>query len=111
MNDRSWEELIDRIDEKYQVDKHYKSENKLEDNPKYSAKIEAIEFERDNIKFKIERVTSPAIVDKKTYYHKVGGANRVENIYDPTETTNKVQFFRQQPDGYWNEISPEELLS
>lgn len=111
MNDRAWGDLVDKLDELYQIDKSYKREEKLEDNKDLSRSIESIEFERDNRKFKVERTTSPAIVDKKTFYTKVGGANRVENIYDPTETTTRVAFFRQQPDGYWNEITPEELLS
>lgn len=111
MNDRAWEELIDKIDELYQIDRTGKRGEALEDNNKLKRLIESIEFERDNSKYKIERVTSPAIVDKKTYYSRVGGAHRLENIYDPKETTKKVLFFKAQPDGYWNEITPEELLS
>lgn len=111
MNDRAWEELIDKIDELYAVDQMGKREEKLDDDQKLKRSIESIEFERDNVKYKVERITSPAILEKKTYYHRVGGANRIENIYDPVETTKKVMFFKAQTDGSWNEIGPEELLS
>lgn len=110
MNDRAWEELVDLIDQKYDIDTSYQREEPLPDNKDLSRMVETIEFERDNQKFKIERVTSPAIIDKKTYYHKVGGAARVENVYDPEATTKRVAFYKKTTDDYWNEITPEELL-
>lgn len=111
MNDRAWGDLVDKLDELFTIDKSDKRKEKLEDNHQLTQTVESIEFERDNAKYKVERTTGPAIIDKKTFYTKVGGAHRVENIYDPEETTTRVNFFYQQPDGYWNEITPEELLS
>ncbi len=111
MNDRAWDELIDLVDTKYEIDKSDRRTEKLEDNAELSKTIEAIEFEKDNIKYKIERITSPAIVDKKTFYHRTGSADHMQYVYDPEETTTKVVFYKQQPDGYWNEIAPEELMS
>ncbi|MBA3678675.1 hypothetical protein H0W80_00515 [Candidatus Saccharibacteria bacterium] len=111
MNDRAWEELIDLIDTKYTIDDSNRLEEKLEDNPGFSKKIERIEFEKDNIKYRIDRVTSPAIVDKKTHYHHKGSADRIQFVYDPTETTSKIVFYQMLADGHFNEISPESMLS
>ena len=99
MNDRAWEELIDLIDNKYEVDVSDRREEALEDNKKLKQTIESIGFEKDNIKYKIERITSPRVVDKKTF------------VYEPEETSTKVYFYKQLPDGNYNEITPEELMA
>lgn len=111
MNDRAWDELVDLIDTKFTVDKNDRKTEKLEDNHELTRTIESIEFEKDNVKYKIERITSPQIVDKKTYYHRSGSADRLQYVYDPEETSSKMVFYKQLPDGYWNEIQPEDLLS
>lgn len=111
MNDRAWEELIDLIDNKYQVDVSDRREEVLEDNKKLKQTIESIGFEKDNIKYKIERITSPRVVDKKTFYSGQGTANRLQYVYDPEETSTKVYFYKQLPDGNYNEITPEELMA
>ena len=111
MSDKAWEELINLLDEKYTVDITNKFTEKLEDNPKFTKTIERIEFEKDNIKYRIDRVTSPLILDKKTHYSHRGSANHIEYIYDPDETSSKVVFYQQLADGHYNEISPEAMLS
>lgn len=111
MSDKAWEELTDLIDKKYQIDLNDRIVEKLEDNPNLQKTIERIEFEKDNIKYRIDRVESPAIIDRKTHYHHRGSANRVEYVYDPEETTTKVFFYQKLPSGSYNEISPESMLS
>jgi mRNA-degrading endonuclease RelE of RelBE toxin-antitoxin system len=109
MSDKAWEELIDLIDTKYQVDNTDRREEPLEDNKKLKKLTESIFFEKDNQKFKIDRVTSPRIIDKKTFYSGHNTANRIQYEYDPDEKSVKVLFFRQLPDGYWNELTPEDF--
>ena len=111
MYDRAWEELVELIDTKYEVDNSDRSEVPLEDDHKYKKIIESIFFEKDNTKFKIERVTSPRIVDKKTFYSGHASANQLKYVYDPVETSTKVFFYKQLPDGNYNEIAPEDLMS
>ncbi|MBI2797864.1 hypothetical protein HYX70_01015 [Candidatus Saccharibacteria bacterium] len=111
MTNRAWDELIDLIDEKYQIDNSNRKTEPLEDNKDLTRTVESIEFEKDNVKYKIERIAGPVIIDKKTFYHQTGSANRVQYVYDPEETSTKVVFYRGQPDGYWNEIQAEDLLS
>ena len=111
MSDKAWEELIDLIDNKYQVDTSDRREEPLEDNRKLKQVVETIGFEKDNVKYKIERITSPRIVDKKTFYSGQGTANRLQYVYDPEETSTKLVFYKQLPDGNFNEISPEDLMA
>jgi hypothetical protein len=111
MNDKAWEDLIDLIDSQYAIDKTERAELPLEDEPKLKKTVESIHFEKDNTKFKIERVTGPRVIDKKTFYSGQGVANHAKYIYDPSETSSKVLFYRQLPDGNFNEISPEDLMA
>lgn len=111
MSDKAWEELIDLIDTQYTIDASDRLTEKLEDDGKLTRSIERIEFEKDNVKYRIDRVTSPLIIDKKTHYHHAGSANRIEYVYDPEETSTKVIFYQRLVDGHYNEISPESMLS
>jgi len=111
MNDRAWGELVDLIDEQYAIDNSNRREESLEDDKKLKQTVESIEFEKDNIKYRIERITGPRIIDKKTFYSGHGSANRIQYVYDPEETSSRVVFYKQLADGHYNEISPEDLMS
>lgn len=111
MNDRGWEELIDLIDQKYTIDKHHRQTQPLDDQANLTKEVEMVEFEKDNQKFRIERTVAPAVVDQKTYYHRTGGATRVEKIYDDSQLSRKVIFYKKSLQGEWDEIKPEKLLS
>ena len=111
MSDKAWEDLVDLIDQKFTVDKTESAELPLEDEPKLKKTTQSIYFEKDNIKFKIERSVGPKIIDKKTFYSGQGVASHAKYIYDPGETSSKVVFYRQLPDGNFNEISPDKLMS
>lgn len=95
MSDKAWEELIDLIDTKYQVDASDRREEPLEDDHKLKQIVESISFEKNNVKFKIERITSPRVIDKKTFYSGQGTANRLQYVYDPEEISTKVLFYKQ----------------
>lgn len=110
MSDKAWDELINLIDEKYHIDSSDRLTEKLEDDGALTRTIERIEFEKDNVKYRIDRITGPLILDKKTHYHHRGSANRIEYVYDPEETSTKVVFYQQLADGHFNEISPESML-
>ncbi len=104
MNDAAWERLTDGIDIKLGINKHGQLKRPLEDRPEVEELIEFIEFERDGDKYKLERSTGPAIIDRKTHYsHRPGVASRVENIYDDSETAHKVTLFKLVG-GEWEEI-------
>ena len=111
MNDRAWGELVDLIDEQYAIDNSNRREESLEDDKKLKQTVESIQFEKDKIKYRIERITGPRIIDKKTFYSGHGSANRIQYVYDPEETSSRVVFYKQLADGHYNEISPEDLMS
>jgi hypothetical protein len=103
MNDGAWDKLIDAIDIKCGIDRHGKSERPLEDKPELTEQIQFIEFERDGSKYRLERITGPAIIDRKTHFtHRAGAANRIENIYDSEEKMHKIRLF-QEISGEWEE--------
>lgn len=111
MNDNAWDELVTLIEDKYPQAQVQRRTEPLEDSPHLNKTITSLLFERENTSYKIERVVSPRIIDKKTHYHHRGSADRVEYLYDPEEITNKVLFYRQTPSGEFTEITPEALLS
>lgn len=110
MSDKAWEDLVDLIDAKYTIDKSDRQELPLEDEPKLRKTVESIYFEKDNTKYRIERLVGPRILDKKTFYSGQGVANHAKYVYDPAETSSRVMFYRQLVDGNYNEITPEELM-
>lgn len=109
MSDRAWEELLDVIDQKYGILSHKNRAEKLDDNRDLEEKITEVVFERGNQEYKFTRIVKPRVIDKKTYYHRSGGAQRIENIYDPTETSSKVILYKKSA-GDWVEIAPEGIL-
>ncbi len=109
MSDRAWEELLDVIDQKYGILSHKVDKHALSDAHELEETVTCVVFERSGTEYKFERVTRPRVADKKTHYHRSGGAQRIENIYDPTETTSKVLLFRKEG-GTWLEIEPTGIL-
>ncbi len=109
MNDSAWERLTDAIDTKLGIDKHGRLERAIENRPDLTEKVQFIEFERDGTRFKLEHITGPAIVDRKTHYSaRPGAANRVEVIYDTHELAQRVEFFRDN-NGDWSKLDPSAL--
>lgn len=101
MNDSAWERLVDSIDIKTGVDRHGKSQRPLAERPELSEMVEFIEFESRGRQLKLERITGPAIIDRKTHYsHRPGVANRIETIYDPDETAARVQLLEKAGDDW-----------
>lgn len=110
MNDTGWDKIVDAIDTKFGIKEHGHYTEPLEDKPELEQKVRFICFDKGEQHYKLERVAHPAIIDRKTHYHKTaGGGVRYENIYDPTETSFKTKFYRQDSASEWQEIDPTEL--
>ena len=109
MNDSGWERLTDAIDVKLGISRHGRDVRPLEDRPDLSEKIEYIEFTNDGQQLRLERSTGPAVIDRKSHYsHRGGTANRMEYIYDPDETAQKVTLFRRQGED-WEAVDMNQL--
>lgn len=109
MNDSAWERLTDAIDVNLGIDRHGRDKLPLEDRPDLSQEVEYFEFERDGTRYRLERSTGPAIIDRKTHYsHRGGTANRVEYIYNEDEIAHKVTLLRDES-GDWVAIDLSQL--
>jgi len=108
-DDKSWDRIVDAIDIKFGIDKHGRSTEPLPDRPDLTQSVQFIVFERAGKMYKLERVTGPAVIDRKSHYHKVAGsAVRFENVYDETEIAHKTNFYVKSGDD-WEPLAPEEL--
>jgi hypothetical protein len=108
-DDNAWDRIVDAIDTRFGLDKHGRSERHIEDHLDLTEKVAFIEFTRDGEKYRLERVTGPAIIDKKSIGgRRVGAELRYENIYDPHEITHRTNFFREDA-GEWIKTDPTSL--
>lgn len=109
MNDQAWENLVDLIDVKYGSTDFGKRVEPLPDNTDLKQTVQFLEFSKGGERFRVERTTRPAVMDRKSHYHKGGsGGVRFENIYDESEVSHRIDFFRHEG-GDWAPISPEQL--
>lgn len=109
MNETSWGRVLDVLDTRFELTQRNRTTEPLEDNPKLSQTTESYCFIKDGKEYRIQRVVRPAIADRKTHYHKAATGNiRFENVYDPEETTAKVELFMKF-DGDWKQVDLESL--
>ncbi len=109
MEDVSWDKIVDAIDEKFGLNRHGRTEEPLEDRADLKANISFIEFTRSGQDYRLERVSRPAIIDKKSHYHKAAsGGTRHENVYDVNQITHQTKMYRHSGDD-WESIDPSEL--
>lgn len=109
MNDTGWDRIVDAIDTKFGIIKHGKRTEPLEDNNDYEQQVSFIQFEKDGQDYMMERIAAPAIVDRKSHYHKSAGTGvRFENIYDPEQISYKTRLSKKSGDD-WEEITPDQL--
>lgn len=108
--DRTWDRIVDAIETKFGINKHGRSTRPIEDAPELTESVAFITFTRDGIEYKLERVSGPAIIDRKTIGAKRAGATtRMQNVYDPEEIASRTDFFRQDAAGEWESITPDTL--
>jgi hypothetical protein len=110
MNDTGWDKLTDAIDAKFGIADHGRHTEPLPDNPDLTQQVAWISFVKDGQTYKLERIARPAVIDRKTHYHKAAtGGIRYENIYDPENTTFVSKLYNQDSAGEWMELDPSEL--
>ncbi|HSX14287.1 MAG TPA: hypothetical protein VLE72_00005 [Candidatus Saccharimonadales bacterium] len=108
-NDAGWDRLVDAVDLKFGLSDHGRYEEALPDRSDLTRRVQFVTFKRGGQVYKMERVTGPAIVERKSHYHKSAGqATRFENIYDPDEISHKTNVYVQTGSD-WEPISLEDL--
>ncbi len=113
MNDERWQDLKDKIENRFGKFESHVSNNVLEDDigNKLPQKIEALEFDSPLGSLKIERTSHPKILDRKAHYHKGAGGADVEFVVSEDEFSYKVTVFKKDEFGNWQtlDLPPEKF--
>lgn len=108
-DDHAWDRIVDAIDTKYGLTRHGRTSRPVEDAPERTEQVAFVEFERDGEELKLERVQGPAILERKTMgARRAGAVTRIENVYDPHETSLRTLMYRKVGDE-WEQIDPSAL--
>lgn len=101
MNDERWEELLYKISLKCGSVEH-----KVETQDEGRTTIEKVLFDVGAGAMKLERVSRPIIVDKKTRYSKrIGGDTSTEYVYSETDKSYRVTLYRwDDEESAWVEV-------
>lgn len=91
MTPEKWENLIDNIKDKFEVEEH-KNEHLDEHG---GTDIEFIIFKGPLGRMKLEFIIKPRVLDKKTTYsRRIGSETAVEYIYSEDEKTHKLMAYK-----------------
>lgn len=104
-----WSEILDRLEDQY-GDIHIEklSETREDDTgQELTSDIQRVEFDTAQGKMRVELVTAPMILDKKTHYtHTAGARANVEYVLSDTEKTERIRAYRYDEDtDEWKEIN------
>jgi hypothetical protein len=109
MNTELWGDIRNRLEDQYgDLEVEKLSETREDDTgQKLISEIERIEFETAQGKMRVELVTAPMILDKKTHYtHTAGARANVEYVLSDTEKTQRIRAYRYDEDtDEWLEIN------
>lgn len=100
-----WENLVDDIKDKFEVEKQDKEH--LDDQG--GTDIEFIIFKSPLGRIKLEFITKPVVLDKKTFYsQRIGSETKVEYVYSEDEKSYKLIAHKWDEDqNDWAEIDVE----
>ncbi len=107
MDQEKWGEILDRVKAQFEVLEHTKTTTEGG-----VGNIETLIFTNPMGKIKLEWITRPVVLDKKVIgaHRRGAGQAQVEYIYSDTETTHKLEAYREV-DGEWQPIDPNLLSS
>lgn len=115
MNDEKWQDLKEKIDNRFGGFEEDTEELFLEDDlgHKIPQVIETLEFKSDMGELKIERISHPKIVDRIAHYHKGAGGADVEYVASEDEFTYKINVYKKDDiTGDWQTLDlPAERLN
>jgi len=95
-----WENLINDIKDKFEVEEQKKEHL----NEQGGTDIEFIIFKSPLGRMKLEYITKPVVLDKKTNYsQRIGSQSNVEYVYSQDEKTHRLVAYK------WNEIQDDWL--
>lgn len=102
MTPEKWEEIVGEIKDKFEVEKHDREHLEEEGG----VDIEILVFIGTLGKMKLEFITKPRIIDKKTDYSlRIGSETNVQYIYSDTEKTYHLHAYKWDEENQdWIEI-------
>ena len=107
--DRAWDRIVDAIDIKFGIIKHGREKRPVEDAQNLNQSVSFIIFDREDERYRMERVTGPAITDRRNVgAHRIGGETHMQNSYDPNDLVRKTILLREEGDE-WVAINPDSL--
>jgi len=108
MNDDKWFALTEQIRKRFVV-----SDEGKDERPDVSGEAEYLCFNGPLGLMKIERISSPRVIDKKIHAsRRIGAAATVEYIYHPSEVVRRIKIYRWQNEvNGWQEIKAENLIN
>lgn len=90
-----WENLVNDIKDKFEVEKHDKEH--LDEHG--GIDTDFIIFKSPIGRVKLEYITKPVVLDKKTNYsQRIGSQSEISYVYSPDEKTHRLVAYK------WNEI-------
>lgn len=108
-DDASWNRIVDAIDTSFGLTNHGRLTREVSDNHELTESVSFIEFNRGGESLRLERVSGPAIIDRRSVGARRAGASiHFENIYDPSEITHKTLLFRRVGED-WQQIELNDL--
>ena len=104
MTQEKWLDLINMIEDKFQIEERKKEP--LEEGP---GECDTVVFKLSTGRFRLDYIRRPRVLDKKTTYsHRVGGDVKVDYIYSEDEFVAKLHAYRWDAGSdSWIEIEPE----
>ncbi|MFH1088485.1 MAG: hypothetical protein V1719_01440 [Patescibacteria group bacterium] len=100
MNQEKWGEILDRVEDQFEVLEHTKMPG--DDD---IGEVETITFNSPMGKMKLMLVTRPVVLDRKIIGAHRRGVSKAqyEYVYSDTETTSKLEAYKEE-DGEWQTI-------
>ncbi|MCG2701112.1 hypothetical protein L6267_03035 [Candidatus Parcubacteria bacterium] len=103
MTIEKWENIINNIKDNFEVEEH----GSRHEDGMGGIDIDFIVFTGPLGRMKLELVTKPVVLDKKTTYsRRIGSETQVDYIYSETEKSNKFIAYKwDEPRDAWVEIN------
>ncbi|MBU0636952.1 MAG: hypothetical protein ABH818_00860 [Patescibacteria group bacterium] len=102
MTKERWQDIVEKIKDNFSIEEH--SQKHLDEAG--GLDIDYIIFKGPLGKMKLEFISKPVILDKKTKYsNRIGAQIEIEYVYSQTEKSFKLKVFKwDEAIGDWQEI-------
>ncbi|MBU1036689.1 hypothetical protein KKF32_01470 [Patescibacteria group bacterium] len=100
MHPDKWQEIKEKIKNSMEV-----LDERTESNEERKESTEIIEFKSPLGKMKLEWVTRPKLLDKKTHFsRRIGGEVKVDYVYADNEFTHTLKIYQEDGSEDWQEM-------